>query len=43
MDPNVMVSATGNTELAPVAEQARVRLSAALDTLSGPATGARCV
>jgi uncharacterized protein (DUF302 family) len=43
MDPNVMVSATGNSELAPVAEQARTRLTAALDTLSGPAAVARCV
>lgn len=38
MDPNGMVSATGNTELAPVAEQARVRLSTALDALAGPAS-----
>ena len=43
MDPNVMVSATGNYALAPVAEQARTRLTAALDTLSGPAPVARCV
>lgn len=34
MDPNVMLTATGNTALAPVAEQARARLTAALDTLS---------
>jgi len=43
MDPNVMVSATGNHDLAPVAEQARIRLTAALDALSGPAPVARCV
>jgi uncharacterized protein (DUF302 family) len=43
MDPNVMVSATGNTELIPVAEQARIKLTAALDTLAGPAAVARCV
>jgi uncharacterized protein (DUF302 family) len=43
MDPNVMVTATGNTDLAPVAEQARTRLTAALDTLSGPAPAGRCV
>jgi len=34
MDPNVMVTATGNTGLVPVAEQARERLTAALETLS---------
>lgn len=43
MDPNVMVSATGNTELAPVAEQARIRLSAALDALGGGPPVAGCV
>lgn len=43
MDPNVMVSASGNTDLAPVAEQARTRLTAVLDTLSGPAPVAQCV
>ena len=35
MNPDVMVSATGNPALAPVAEQARARLTAALDSLSG--------
>ena len=34
MDPNVMVTATGNEGLAPVAEQARQRLTAALHALS---------
>lgn len=34
MDPGVMVSVTGNVELAPVAEQARARLTAALGALS---------
>ncbi len=34
MDPAVMVTATGNPELAGVAEQARERLVAALNTLS---------
>jgi len=34
MDPNVMVTATGNHGLAPVAKQARERLTAALDALS---------
>jgi uncharacterized protein (DUF302 family) len=38
MNPDVMVTATGNPALAPVAEQARTRLSAALAALSGPAT-----
>ncbi|UQX87038.1 DUF302 domain-containing protein [Jatrophihabitans telluris] len=42
MDPNVMVTATGNSALAPVADQARTHLTAALDTLSGPAPVARC-
>ncbi|HEY8826631.1 MAG TPA: DUF302 domain-containing protein [Jatrophihabitantaceae bacterium] len=35
MDPNVIVTATGNPSLAPVAEQARERLTAALGTLAG--------
>ncbi len=43
MDPNVMVSAAGNSELAPVAEQARTRLTAALDALASQAPVARCV
>ena len=34
MDPAVMVTATGNPELATVAEQARERLTAALNTLT---------
>lgn len=34
LDPNVMVTVTGLTALAPVAEQARARLSAALDALA---------
>lgn len=34
MDPDVMVTATGNPDLAPVAEQARERLTAALGTLA---------
>jgi uncharacterized protein (DUF302 family) len=34
MDPGVMVQATGNQELKTVAEQARARLQAALDTLA---------
>jgi uncharacterized protein (DUF302 family) len=34
MDPAVMVTATGNPELAGVAEQARERLVTALDTLT---------
>jgi uncharacterized protein (DUF302 family) len=34
MDPAVMVSATGNPELAPVATQARERLVAAIGTLT---------
>lgn len=33
-DPNVMVAATGDAHLAPVAAQARERLAAALETLS---------
>jgi uncharacterized protein (DUF302 family) len=35
MNPDVMVSATGNPKLAAVADQARERLSAALATLAG--------
>ena len=35
MDPNVMVTATGNAELKPVADQARARLADALATLGG--------
>jgi len=35
MDPNVMVTATGNQTLATVAEQAREGLTAALGTLAG--------
>lgn len=38
MNPDVMVSATGNPALAPVAEQARTRLTAALDALTAGAT-----
>ncbi len=38
MNPDVMVSATGNPALAPVAEQARTRLTAALAALTAPAT-----
>jgi uncharacterized protein (DUF302 family) len=38
MDPNVMVTATGNTGLAPVAAQARERITAALATLSNQAS-----
>ncbi len=34
MDPGVMVTATGNPELATVADQARERLTAALGTLT---------
>ncbi len=34
MDPNVMVTATGNQGLSQVAEQARTRLVAALETLT---------
>jgi uncharacterized protein (DUF302 family) len=34
MNPDVMVSATGNAELKPVAAQARAKLSAALSALS---------
>jgi len=34
MNPDVMVSATGNTELEPVAAQARAKLTAALSALS---------
>jgi uncharacterized protein (DUF302 family) len=34
MNPDVMVSATGNPALAPVAEQARIRLAAALSALT---------
>ena len=37
MDPNVMVTATGNQDLAPVAEQARTRLAAALAALTARA------
>ena len=33
MDPGAMVTMTGNPELAPVAEDARTRLSAALESL----------
>lgn len=36
MDPGVMVSATGNPALQPVADQARAKLVAALDTLREP-------
>lgn len=43
MDPNVMVSATGNHDLAPVAEQARTRLTAALNALASQGPAARCV
>ena len=35
MNPDVMVSATGNAGLEPVAAQARAKLSAALSALSG--------
>ena len=35
MNPDVMVSATGTPALAPIAEQAGTRLTAALDSLSG--------
>jgi uncharacterized protein (DUF302 family) len=35
MNPDVMVTATGNSELEPVAAQAREKLTAALSTLSG--------
>ena len=35
MNPDVIVSATGNPALGPIAEQARTRLTAALDSLSG--------
>lgn len=35
MDPNVMVTATGNPQLESVAKQARERLEAALRTLAG--------
>ena len=38
MDPGVMVSATGNAALQPVADQARERLTAALDELVGTAS-----
>jgi len=34
MNPDVMVSATGNPALAPVADQARIRLAAALSALT---------
>lgn len=34
LDPNVMVTVTGQAALTPVAEQARARLSAALGTLA---------
>ncbi|HZC52087.1 MAG TPA: DUF302 domain-containing protein [Mycobacterium sp.] len=34
MDPNVMVTATGNARLGPVAEQAAARLATAIDRLS---------
>jgi uncharacterized protein (DUF302 family) len=37
MDPGVMVTATGNTALEPVAEQARARLTKALADLGGTA------
>ena len=37
MDPDAMVSVTGNEALAEVAADARVRISAALDTLGEPA------
>jgi uncharacterized protein (DUF302 family) len=40
MNPDVMVSATGNRALAPVAEQARIRLAAAVSALTAAsATG----
>jgi len=35
MNPNVMVTVTGNPGLSPVAEQARAHPTAALDTLAG--------
>ncbi len=38
MNPDVMVSATGNPALVPVAEQARSRLTAALAMLTEPVT-----
>jgi len=38
MNPDVMVSATGNPALAPVAEQARTRLTAALTALTARAS-----
>lgn len=38
MNPDIMVSATGNPEIAPVAEQARTRLTAALYALSDPSS-----
>ncbi len=34
MDPEVMVTATGNPQVAPIADQARSRLSAALQALT---------
>ncbi len=39
MNPDIMVSATGNPGIAPVAEQARTRLAAALHALSDPSSG----
>jgi uncharacterized protein (DUF302 family) len=38
MNPDVMVNATGNAALAPVAEQARTRLTAAMTALTARAT-----
>jgi hypothetical protein len=38
MNPDVMVSATANAALAPVADQARTRLTAALTALTARAT-----
>jgi hypothetical protein len=38
MNPDVMVSATGNPALAPVADQARTRLTTAVTALTASAT-----
>ena len=39
LDPAVMVTFTGNPELTPIAEQARARVTAALQSLSGAGAG----
>jgi len=41
MNPGVMVEATGNQDLADVAEQAGARLAAALDALASPGDAAQ--